>query len=167
MIFLIILSFFLDGVLSIYAEGTLFLPLLTIMSLVITGPYIESKKKYYIMAGVMGLMYDIIYTETPFINMIFFIIIAFAIKYFIKYINNHAINNAILGLLIIVIYRLGTYMFLNMLGYIVFDPNELWVTIYSSLITNVIYIVLTSLIISKTKNKKRRKRYSTNVRKNY
>ena len=101
MIFLIILSFFLDGVLSIYLDGTIFLPLLTIMSLVIAGPNIQNKKEFYIISAIMGLMYDIIYTGTPFMNMILFIVIAIAIKYFFKYVNNHFVSNLIFGLIII------------------------------------------------------------------
>ena len=137
------------------------------MSFVITYPYMNSKKKYYICVLIAGILYDIVYTGTPFINTLLFLLFALLIRYFFKYINNNVVSSLVISGVIIILYRVIIYMFLNMIGYIVFDPNDLWITIYSSFITNAVYITIIHIILYRIRNKKRKKRYSTNVRKNY
>lgn len=167
MIILIIVSFFLEGVLTVFLDNTLFIPLFSLMSLIVTYPYMNNDKKYYFCVGTVGLLYDIIYTGTPFINTISFLLLALLIKYFFKFFHNHLLSTIFFSCFVIALYRLMVYSFLYLVRYLSFDKNVLLQSIYSSLIINVIYLFISHFILKKIRSRKPKSIYSTNVRKKY
>lgn len=146
-IFISMFSFFLDGILSKYISGnSLFLPLLTIVSLVIIYPYFNNNDyRYYKYIAILGFLYDIAYMNTVFYNFFIFIILGF-INVFIKYYVSDRLHiNVLITVLLIVVYRFINYAFINIIG------NNLkfsyfFESVYSSLILNIFYCISIYLI---------------------
>ena len=99
MIWLMLISFLLDGILSsIFYGDSLFLPLFSIIILVVTYPYMmQSKKKFLIAIGVLGLLYDVVYTNTFFLYVYIFILIGLVIMLFYRFFRNQIINTLLIG----------------------------------------------------------------------
>ena len=110
-IIVIISSLFFDGFLTNYLPYSkdslsLFTPLLTVVSLILIYPFYRKKlKKYYTTSIVVGLIYDLLYTNLLFINSILFLIIAYITKIIYKNIEINHLNIIILSIIIICIYE--------------------------------------------------------------
>lgn len=141
----IIVSFLLDGIIS--SVNNIFFPLFTLLSLVIIYPYFKNNYiKYIIYSFTVGLFYDVIYTNTPFFNAGIFLLFGILIYYFFKHFKNNNLNNLLLGIGIIILYRLFTFLILSFAGYISFSFLNLFDSIYLSLIINLVYLYIFSII---------------------
>ncbi|MBE6149861.1 MAG: hypothetical protein E7170_03990 [Firmicutes bacterium] len=142
-VFTTVLSFLLDGIISKYiSTNTIFLPLLTIMSLIIIYPYFKEPYKYFKYCSILGILYDIAYTNTIFYNFFIFIILGFIITFFYYIFSNRLLNTIILGFIVIILYKLINYLFI-----LIFINNKLtfkvlYTNIYSSLLVNIIFLIL-------------------------
>lgn len=156
-IFISMLSFFLDGILSRYIPpNSLFLPIFTIVSLVIIYPYFNNDNfRYFKFVAIIGLLYDIAYFNTLFYNFFLFLIIGFVIGLINYLLSNNMYTNILMTIICISTYRIITFLLI-----IIFKANTLSFlnliqSIYSSLILNIIYciiIYITTEIYSKKKN---------------
>ena len=82
----IILSFLLDGLISNYLNFTIssisyFTTIYTIISFAVSYNYFTNKKKYLLVLLIMGLLFDIVYTNTFPLNVIVFILIGMLVGY--------------------------------------------------------------------------------------
>lgn len=144
-VLIISLSFFLDGVCSNLIQiSNLCYPLFSLLSLIIVYPYFykKNRKKYYIYAFLTGNLYDILYTNTLFLNGFYFLLISVFINMIYNLITNNIYNSILISIFIIICYRLFTYLFLLLIGYVKLDIKYLFESIYSSLFINIIYIIL-------------------------
>lgn len=144
-IVIVLISFFLDGLLSNLTKfSSLLYPLLSLLSLVVIYPYYRKKdiKKYYINSLVLGLCYDILYTHTLFLNMLFFLFLAILIKMLYNILTNNFYSTIFISFFLIICYRLFTYLLLLATGYVRSDIEIFFRSIYSSLIINIIYLLL-------------------------
>lgn len=150
-IFIIIFSFYLEGVVSLLNNpGSLLVPLFTIISFVLIYPYYKQNNKQYILTVVAtGFFYDIVYTNVLFLNLIIFFIIALIIIKLYDYMNVNILNTISLSIGVIIIYRLLIYLLLFITSYLNFNADILSRSIYSSLIINVIYTIIMYFIITK------------------
>ena len=138
------ISFFLDGILSKYINPTsLFLPLFTIVALIIIYPYFNNNNfKYFRYISLIGLLYDITYYNTIFYNFFLFLILGFIIGLFNYFLSNNLYTNILILVVIIIIYRLFTFL-------VVLNNNnwyDLLESIYNSLILNIIYCIIIYII---------------------
>lgn len=145
----LILSFLLEGAITnIIPINSIFLPLFTLIAFVIIYPYLKKRNNIFILLSVIaGLLYDIVYTNSTFINTLTFILIAYIISNLYNYINYNIINVSIISLIIIVIYRIITYLLLCLLSYKTFNIVYLIITIRNSIILNIIYCIIIYLIL--------------------
>lgn len=127
---IVLCSFLLDGILSNYINNLL----LTITAITI----ISSTKNYYKTSFLYGLLYDIAYTNTLFINGILFMIIVFITKKINYYFTNNIISNTITILINIIFYRISIYIILVLSKTVSFNIVTLFESIYLS-IFNLIY----------------------------
>lgn len=142
---IIFISFFLDGICSNLLQlSPLLYPLFSLLSLVIIFPYYKKRniKKYYITSLLLGLIYDVVYTNTLFLNMLFFFLLSILISLLYNLLNNTMLNAFLISFFLIVCYRLFTYLVLLFTDIVTFDINVLFTSIYSSLIVNIIYLLL-------------------------
>lgn len=144
----VIISFFLDSILTnLIPIDSILLPLFSLISLIIIYPYFHKEENSYLtFSFLLGLVYDIVYTDTIFLNAFIFLLIGFCIKLINQYISNNVFNVSIMSLLVVTIYRIITYFVLVIINYLKYDFNDLLVSIYSSLIFNVFYGILLYLI---------------------
>ena len=100
------ISFFLDGILSRYIlPNSLFLPLFTIVSLVIIYPYFNNDNfRYFKFIAIIGLLYDIAYFNTLFYNFFIFIALGFVIGLINYLLSNNIYTNILMTVVIITIY---------------------------------------------------------------
>lgn len=143
-VFISILSFLLDGILSRYIlQTTLFLPLFTIVSLVIIYPYFNNNNlKYFRYVAIIGLLYDITYLNTLFFNFFIFVMIGFIIGLFNYLLSNNLYTSTIITVIAIILYRVINYLFVVIFKNQPFDFMNLLESIYSSLLLNIVYCII-------------------------
>lgn len=169
MIILSFFSFIADGILSLlFEKNSLFLSLFSLMSLVIIYPYVKNKKNIIYIGSIIGLLYDIVYTQTLFLNTLVFTLLAFFLVVFYKYVPYHILNSVLISVVLVVLFRCITYF-----AFIFFNDYEinfklLFKSISSSLILNILYVFIMHYFLKyiSIKNTKKGTR-STFVRKNY
>lgn len=147
-VFVSMLSFFLDGILSRYISlNTLFLPLFTIVSLVIIYPYFNNDNfRYFKFVAIIGLLYDIAYFNTLFYNFFLFLIIGFVIGLINYLLSNNLYTNILMAIISITIYRIFTFFLVIIFKTNAFSFFDLIQSIYNSLILNIIYCILIYII---------------------
>lgn len=156
MILIIIMSFFLEGIFSnIININSIILPLFTITSLVITYPYFNKDKKYLfiIISFIIGIVYDIAYTNSLFINTFTFLICSLIIILINKYIKYNFISNMLTNILVLVLFKFISYILLFIFRFINFNNNILLKGIYSSLILNITYGIFLYYVCFKVNKK--------------
>ncbi len=142
------ISFFLDGILSRYIlPNSLFLPLFTIVSLVIIYPYFNNSNfRYFKFIAIIGLLYDIAYYNTLFYNFFIFLILGFVIGLLNYLLSNNLYTNILITITSIIIYRIITFLFTIIFKSNMYSLFDLLKSIYSSLILNIIYCILIYLL---------------------
>ena len=157
MIYLIlVISFLLDNLISFFLNtNLLFNLLLSLVSLIIIFRYYHRKdeNKYLITSFVLGLVYDIVCTDTVFLNAGIYLLLSLFIIKFYKIFSYNLLNSAILLIIVIIIYRSITFLVLSNFNFISFNLYHLLQSIYSSLILNLLYLSFFFL------KKKKYKRY--------
>ncbi len=154
---ILIISFLLDSIVSNFISfDSLFQPLFTLMALIIIFPYFISHKgnqNYLLTCFITGICYDLIYTDTLVIHGFLFLLIGYIIMKLNLVLASNCLNDIIIGVIIIIFYRLIMYALLLITANISFDIFAIIKGIYSSLILNIIYIFLVFLITDKISDK--------------
>lgn len=156
MIYIIIfLSLILDGIIS--NISSILIPLFTLLSLIIIKPYYKINKNYLILSFILGILYDIAYTDLLYINAILFLLIGYFIIFITKRLKDNIFNVTIISILTIIYYRTLSYLTYIISTKDIFNINILFKSIYSSIIINIIYIIICYIITSKKSKKPYRK----------
>lgn len=152
---IVILSFFLEGALAnIFYQNTLFLNLFTLLSLYVIYPFFKNNKKnYYIMTIIIGFIYDLVFMPNFGINLILFSINALLISRICDIFEETFFSSIFTSLLIIISYRLTTYLIFILGSNLNFSIFAFLESIYSSIILNIIYIVIMYFAFRKKKSK--------------
>lgn len=139
-----IISFLLDGIVfSLSSLNSVAFPLFSLLSLLIAYPYYSRNiKNFYMSAILIGIVYDIVYTNSLFLNTLLFLVMAYIINLMFKYLTNNFLNTFLISTIIICLYRLFNYLFYIVIGVINWNLNDLIMSISFSLIINYIYIAL-------------------------
>lgn len=144
-----IISFLLEGVFSnmINITNSFFAPLFSIVILIVIYPYFNHEESSFLKTCfVLGLAYDFIYTDTLIVNACIFLIIGYFIIWLNSWLSNHSISVLFMSFITIVVYRILMYTILVIVGFLPFNINALFISIYSSIILNLIYADLLYLI---------------------
>lgn len=143
-----LISFVLDGVFSNILKAP-FLPLFSIVSLVVMENYKKSEKNYLINCSILGLLYDLVYTNTLFLNSLYFLLIGFIIMFCFHFLT-HRLDIELLGTtLSILLFR--TFSFITYKMFYNIPSHLLLPSIYNSIIVNLIYCILIHLLVKKIK----------------
>lgn len=146
------ISFFLDEILSLFmSKDSLFIPLFSVLSLVEVYPFLKNKRKLIVIAASIGILYDIVYTQTLFMNTIIYFLISIVIIEIFKVLSYNSFNSLILCFFSIIFYRVLSYTFFFILNDVKLNLEVLFKSIYSSLILNIIYSIIFNLIYYKLK----------------
>ena len=148
--FILIFSLFFEAVISNIVEmNSIFTPLFLLTSLTIIYPYFKNKKNYVVLMVVLGAFYDVMFVNSAFISTISFFACSFVIILLFKIINYNLLNSSIINIAIIILYRIITFLLLILIGYINLNISLFLKSIYSSLITNIIYGIIIYIILKK------------------
>ena len=148
---IIILSFIFESIFTnIVSINSNLIPLFTIISLSLLYPYFKKNTiNYLIVCGITGLFYDLIFTNTPFINTVSFMLISFLVMLNYRLFKYNILSSSIFNIILIIVYRLISYILLVLVGYINFKFNTLFDGISTSIIINIIYGIILYIIIDK------------------
>lgn len=155
--YIVFISFLLDGIITnfIRISSNVFIPLFTLTSLVIIFPYYHKEKEYFKMCILFGFLYDIVFCNTLFINIGLFIMVGFVTKTLNYYLSNNILNNTIMLIINIILYRISFYFILFLANIFKFDFMLLFKSIYSSFFINILYSFILYFILEKVMLKKR------------
>lgn len=153
-------SFLLESSFSNLVETNSFLiPLFTITSLVLIYPYFKNKNiNYIIVCLILGLFYDIAFADSVFVNTMSFGIIGGLVILCYNYVKYNIYTSNIINIIILITYRIISYVILLSINYIPFNAKIFFSGIYNSLLINIVYGILLYMIIelvAKIFNKKR------------
>lgn len=162
---ILVISFLLDGIFSNFLPvNGIFAPLFTLVSLIVVYPYFDGdKRNYYKYSFVLGLIYDLIYTDTMVYYAFLFLFMAFIIIKLTIILNDNYINIVIITIISIIIFRSITYILMVITGNVSFNYHIWFNSIYSSILANVIYAVIL-LSIANFINRKIKFKKSHNLR---
>ena len=142
MIILSIFSFVLDGIVSmLISNNSLLQPLLSLLCLVVVYPYVKKKSNLVWLALLNGFLYDVVYTQTLFLHTIIFILLALLILFFYKYIPCNFISSIVISFVLVIFFRFLTYCSFILVNDLGFSFKDVFISIYSSLILNYIYLL--------------------------
>ena len=152
-IIIMIVSFILDGLLTNYlpylvGDLSWFTPLLTVVSLFMIYPfYRKEEKKYFIIVFILGLLYDLFYTNLLFFNAVTFFLVGVLSRGIHK---NYEMGflKLILYTIIIICFYEGLTSFLLWIYHIVpMSPSRVFYKISHTLALNIIYLEIIYIII--------------------
>lgn len=148
---ILILSFILDGILTNflpYIELSLFTPLLTLVSIFLIYPlYKKTEIRYFVTLIILGILYDLFYTNLLFFNAILFLIIGFITKIIYKNLDINFIKLIIYIIGIIIIYELTTGLIIFIFNLVPITITKILYKITHSILLNVIYAELIYLVL--------------------
>ena len=156
------ISIILDGVLTNYLpylvnDLSFFTPLLTVVSIFILYPLNRKKEtKFFIIMFIVGIIYDLLYTNLLFLNGLLFVLIALLSKVIYKNFETSYFKLIIYTILIIIVYE-SVYAGILFIYRVV--PITFYKLIYKishTLILNIIYTEILYLIINKLPKKYKR-----------
>jgi len=163
----LLISFFLDGLLSIYQGHTFFhilaiRPMFTIVALVLIYPFlIKDRYRYFRLCAFTGLAYDLIYTNTLVLNVLMFVLLGLIIEHLYSFFSDTLLNSLFINIIVITLYHVLTFFVLALIGYISFSVATLSSGLFSMIITNTVFFVLVYSSIQTLRDKrKKRSRYS-------
>ena len=130
----LVFSFLLEGIMSNIFPSTLsnisyFTTIYIIISFAIIYPYFDNDKKFFILIFIFGILFDILYTSTIFVNTFIFIIIGIVIK----------ILYNIISYVGIIIYHILSFIILMITGYGDYSIILLFNIIIHSIFMTIIY----------------------------
>lgn len=156
---ILIISFILDGLLTNFLpylvnDLSLFTPLLTLVSIFMIYPFYRKKEtKYFNILFILGILYDLFYTNLLFFNSILFITIGIITKYIYKNFEINYLKLIIYIILIITIYETLTGIIILIFDLVPITLERLIYKITHSILLNVIYSEIIYLIIKKLPKK--------------
>ena len=150
MIYIILLmSCLLDCLfLSLIKINSIFFPLFLLMALIIIYPFFKKKQfnHFLVICSILGMVYDIVFTNTFLLNVGIFLIGGLTIKLVFKTFPYNLLSCLIIGFLTITFYRTINYIVLVLANYVDFSFITLLRGISSSLLANIGYIIIFYLL---------------------
>lgn len=164
MIYLII-SFLLDIIFSTslpsaYQNISYFYPLLLISSFPIGYSLIKNKKVFFIIVIVLGIIYDLLYSDIVLINLYYFLFYSLFLYIFYNNKDKTYFNIILIGTLGVIFYDFYLFLILNLTKYSNLKIDYLYYKIIHSLGLNITYILISVLLLKSRifGYKKRRKK---------
>ncbi len=150
---ILLFSLIFDGLLTNYLpflvnDLSWFTPLFTLTSILIIYPFYRKKEtKYYILIFIVGIIYDLLYTNLLFLNAILFLIIALISKIIHKNFQINFFKIIIYTIIIVSLYESLTALIIIIFNLVPMTFYKLFYKITHSLIINIIYIEFIYLIL--------------------
>lgn len=143
-IILILISLFLDGLLSVkISTSSYFLPLLTLTTLFLIYPKCKKKENtFLLLATITGFLYDLLYTNLLFLHAFVFFILTKLIKYLYQNYHQNTFKQLIYLVVVIIFYELLLALLLFIFQTTDITLNKTLTIISKSLLLNISYALL-------------------------
>lgn len=150
----VIISFLLDGLMSNILPFNLVDPsylktIYSIISLVILYNYFDNKQKYLKILIILGIFFDIVYTNTFILNIIVFLVIYIILSIVDYMLPTNIITINIKSISCIFLYHILTYIILLLANYNSYSIKLLGIILLRSIIMTIIYTTISYLIMNK------------------
>lgn len=154
----LVVSFLLEGIMSNIFPSTLsnisyFTTIYIIISFAIIYPYFDNDKKFFILIFIFGILFDILYTSTIFVNTFIFIIIGIVIKILYNVLPENVFMTNIISYIGIIIYHILSFIILMIIGYMDYSIILLFNIIIHSIFMTIIYTSISYFVIKFIYNK--------------
>ncbi len=142
---ILIVSFLLDGILSNFLayminDCSVLMPLFTLVSIILIYPFYQKKvKNYFVLSVVIGILYDLFYTNLFLTNAILYFMMVFFICHVYSKLNINWLTNLFLIMIGIIFYECLYAFLLFLFNIVPIDFFTLCYQIAHSLLLNVIY----------------------------
>ncbi len=133
--------------LSTLSNISFFTTIYTVCALVVLLPYFANYKKYYILVGIFGLLFDIVYTGSFFLNFFIFIVIGVVINFLYHILSENIVMTNLISIVCIGLYHILSFFILSITNYADYSIMLLLKVILHSLIMTIIYTSISYLII--------------------
>lgn len=156
---ILIISILLDGVLTNYLpflvnDLSIFTPLLTVVSIFLIYPLNRKKeKKFFILIFIVGIIYDLLYTNLLFLNGILFIIIGLISKAIYSNLETDYMKLMIYTIIIVISYETLYALILVIFNIVPISLYKLYYKISHTLLLNIMYTEIIYFIINKLPKK--------------
>lgn len=156
----VIISFLLDGLISNLLPFNLIDPsyfktIYSIVSLVIIYNYFDNQKKYLSILIVLGLFFDIVYTNTFILNIVIFFAIYIVLSYLDYIIPTNIITVNLKSIACVFSYHILTYIILLLANYNNYQIKLLGLILLRSIIMTIIYTTISYIVIDKIYDNKK------------
>lgn len=156
----VIISFILDSLMSNIFSFELTDPsylktIYSIISLVILYNHFDNHQKYLSILIVLGVFFDIVYTNTFILNVIVFLIIYLILSKLDYVITTNIFTINLKSLVCIFSYHILTYIILLLAHYNSYSIKLLGIILLRSIIMTIIYTTISYLLINKIYDDKR------------
>ena len=150
----VIISFLLDGLMSNLLPFNLVDPsylktIYSIISIVIIYNYFDNKQKYLKILIVLGIFFDIVYTNTFILNVVVFLVIYIILSILDYIIPTNIITINIKSISCIFLYHILTYIILLLANYNDYSIKLFGIILLRSIIMTIIYTTISYLIMNK------------------
>lgn len=150
----VIISFLLDGIMSNITSFNLIDPswfktIYSIISLVIIYNYFDNQQKYLSILIILGIFFDIVYTNTFIVNIVVFFIIYLVLSNLDYLITTNIFTINLKSIICISIYHITTYIILLLSNYNNYSIKLLGLIILRSVLMTIIYTTISYLIMNK------------------
>lgn len=158
-IIILIISIYLDGFITLYLPYlpgglSIFTPMLTIVSIFIIFPlYRKKEKQYFITLFIVGIIYDLLYTNLLFYDALVFLFLGLIIRKIYKDFTVEHIKLSIHIILLIIIYELLFSFFIIVFNLVPISLSKIIYKITHSILLNIMYGELLYTIIKHLPNK--------------
>lgn len=150
---IMILSLVFDGILTNflpYLEGDLsyFTPLFTVMSILILYPFFrKEEKKYFIIIFLLGIIYDLYFTNLLFWNGLLFLIVAYLSKILYKNYGFGFLKMILYSAILVVVYESCNALIIFIFQLVPITLSKLIYKITHTYLLNMIYMELLYILI--------------------
>ena len=124
---------------STFSSVSLFTTIYTIIGLVILYPHFNNDKKFFLLAIICGVLFDILYTSTFMFNLVLFAIVGIMIKFLYNVFPENIFMTNLISFIVIMIYHILCFVLLNLLSAISYDFILLINIITHSIIMTIIF----------------------------
>lgn len=136
---IILISIILENIFNIYLLPTQF----TLISLIFLYFYFQNDKKRYLLTSfLIGLLYDIFYTNFYVLNPFLFFIISICLYYILHNHKTDILTIIISGLFIIFLYNLLLFLIFNFFNYSSYTIIDFSFILRHLVIVNMIYLLI-------------------------
>ncbi len=141
--FLVVASFYLEGLCSVLFKTPLFFPLFTLVSLILIYPYFRKYDNSFLgTCLIMGILYDIAYTNMIFVHGFLFCILGYMVSLLYHFFDKNFWTLLLLNFIMITIYQIFNFVLFLLSRRITFSLSFFLNSVFYSVVSNLIYIII-------------------------